>query len=107
MPSTILNLHVRIVRFVDAHQPGWVACEFVDAENRSHTVVDKVPIFTADDIDQNTKFPLPGIMQCELISQLRDANGRDLVRISTERPSNIASEDGLSEFTVLSSQLGD
>jgi hypothetical protein len=40
------QLAVWIVRFVDQHFPGWVECEFIDAEGRRHTVRDKVPVFT-------------------------------------------------------------
>jgi hypothetical protein len=105
MPSKIQKLSVRIVRFVDNHQPGWVACEFVDAANRSHTFEDKAPIFTSEYIDKETKLPLPGAIQCEVLSHLSDSSGRELVRVSTARPLDINSTDGLSEFVVLSTQL--
>jgi hypothetical protein len=29
-----MKLAVQIVRFVDKHQPGWVECEFVDAQEQ-------------------------------------------------------------------------
>jgi hypothetical protein len=41
-------ISAQIVRFVDTHQPGWVECEFVDAEDWRHVLRDKVPIFTAE-----------------------------------------------------------
>ena len=39
------ELALEIVRWVEDYQPGIVACEFVDADGRRHTVVGKVPIF--------------------------------------------------------------
>jgi hypothetical protein len=99
------NLAVEIVRFVDKHQPGWVACEFVDAEGKLHTVIDKVPIFTHEDLDETSSYPQPGAAQCEVLAQWRDTSARDLVRITTARPCAIESTEGLSEFVVLPTQL--
>ncbi|HKV64614.1 MAG TPA: hypothetical protein VJO16_22105 [Candidatus Acidoferrum sp.] len=99
------NLAVEIVRFVDDHQPGWVACEFVDAEGRQHALVDKVPIFGFDFLDGRSKYPQPGSVGCEVLSRSEDDKGRKLVRISTAKPFDIESREGLSEFVVLSAQL--
>ncbi|MFZ0980832.1 MAG: hypothetical protein WAN23_15625 [Candidatus Acidiferrales bacterium] len=99
------TLAVQIVRFVDAHQPGFVACEFVDAEGSRHTLIDKVPIFSAERLDSSSKYPQPGFAACTILNSWRDERGRDLVRISTARPGDIESTEGLSEFVVLPSQV--
>lgn len=99
------NLAVQIVRFVDRHQPGWVACEFVDADGKRHTIIDKVPIFTEEDLDETSAYPRSGSAQCEVLAQWRDAQGRELVRITTARPDAIESTEGVSEFVVLPTQL--
>ena len=44
------ELKVEITRFVDEHQPGFVACEFQDANGRRHTFIEKVPLVTAVDL---------------------------------------------------------
>jgi hypothetical protein len=46
----------QIVRFVDSRQPGWVECEFVDVEDRRHTLKDKVPIFTVEMLDAESNY---------------------------------------------------
>jgi hypothetical protein len=99
------KLAVEIIRFVSDHQPGWIAGEFVDAEGRRHSVVDKVPILGFDYLDASSQFPQPGVARCEVLERFRDALGRELVRISLARPDGIESTDGLSEFVVLCVQL--
>jgi hypothetical protein len=51
----MMELAVQIVRFVnDEPQPGIVACEFVDAEGRCHTLIDKVSGFSASLLDASS-----------------------------------------------------
>jgi hypothetical protein len=94
-------LSVQIVRIVDESQPGWVACEFTDAEGRRHTFEDKVPLFSEETLLAKLSLPRPGIVRCEELQRWRDAKGRELVRVSTSRPDGMESTEGLSEFTVL------
>jgi hypothetical protein len=101
----VLNLAVQIMRFVDERQPGWVACEFEDAEGRRHTLVDKLPIFTSEDLRPNSTYPKPGNMPCEILGRWRDASGRELARISTANPLDDKSVEGLSEFVVEATHL--
>jgi hypothetical protein len=98
-------LSVQIVRWVDDYQPGIVACEFEDAEGHCHVVIDKVPIVTAANLDAASRYPQPGAIRCEILARWRDAQGRELVRISTARPDAVESTEGLSQFVVFASQL--
>jgi hypothetical protein len=99
------QLKVRIVRFVDPDQPGWVECEFVDALGRTHVLRDKVPIFTAEDLWAGDNYPQPGFAPCEILTRWRDHAERELVRITTAMPCGIESNEGLSEFVVLADAL--
>jgi hypothetical protein len=94
------NLVVQIVRFVDGSFPGWVECELVDAEGRLHIIRDKVPTFTAEDLDANSRYPKPGAVPCEVLERYCDDKGRELVRVSTEKPCYIETTEGLAVFTV-------
>lgn len=101
-----MELAVQIVRFVNKEpQPGIVACEFTDAEKRVHTLIDKVPIFSTEDLDEWSTYPSARCVRCEVISQWRDTRGRDLVRITTGLD-GVESTEGLSEFIVLAGQVG-
>jgi hypothetical protein len=96
----MLVLMVQIARFVDSHQPGWVECEFVDAEGRRHLIIEKVPVVTAEDLDADSEYPKSGTVRCEILKRYRDEKGQELVSITTARPISIESTEGASEFTV-------
>lgn len=98
-------LAVQIVRFVDVSQPGFVECEFVDAAGRRHTLFDKVPIFSGEPLDARNEYPQPGVADCQLLARWSDDKGRELARISTARPFEIESREGLTEFVMLVNQL--
>ena len=98
------EVRVQIVRFVDEHQPGVVACEFGDAAGQRHTLIDKVPIFTTRWLDQSSEYPQPGIARCEILDECSD-DGSQLVRISTGHPDGVESTNGVTEFVIFASQL--
>lgn len=101
MPAIV----VQIIRFIDSDQPGFVECDFVDANGSQHTLFDKVPIFTAEDLDADSDYPRPGVADCQLLAQWTDEQGRQLARVTTALPFAIESRDGLSEFIILIEQL--
>jgi hypothetical protein len=99
------NLAIQIVRFVDSAFPGWVECELADAEGRHHIIKDKVPTFTAEDLDADSRYPVEGAIRCQILQRYQDGKGQELVRISTAKPDAIESTEGLTEFTVPSSLI--
>ncbi|MGC2260730.1 MAG: hypothetical protein WA594_20640 [Candidatus Sulfotelmatobacter sp.] len=100
-----MNLAVQIVRFVGWEpQPGLVACEFVDAADRLHVIIDKIPIFSTLALDERSPYPMSGFLRCELVDHFQDSRGRELLRISTGGDS-VESTNGVSEFIVLPSQV--
>ena len=99
------NLIVNITRFVDGSFPGWVECEFVDADGRLHKVIDKFPVLSLEVLDENSRYPQLGTNPCEVLGRCRDDRGRDIARITTQRPYWIESIEGLTEFVVLPSML--
>ncbi len=72
----------------------------MDAEGRHHIITDKVPVLTSEDLHPDSEFPRLGSVPCEVLKRYQDEKGRELVRVSTARPADIESKDGLSEFTV-------
>src|ERR1700688_4514070 len=97
------NVAVQIVRFVDTSFPGWVECELVDVAGRRHILKDKVPTFTVEDLDAESKYPVPGFVACEVVERYQNEKGQQLVRVSTVKPYDVESTEGLSEFTVCAS----
>jgi len=102
MTTNKQDLAVTIVRFVDDGFPGWVECQFADAEGRVHTIVDKYPMLSSQTLDADSRYPQPGEIECEVLSRSPDSAGREVVRIRTL---GIESTEGLSEFAVTPGQL--
>jgi hypothetical protein len=98
------SVAVRIVRFVEWHQPPIVACELVDANGKTHTFIDKVWIFADETFDETTDYPQPGHIRCEIVTQWQDGSGSELARIST-RIDSLESTDGFAEFVVKADQI--
>jgi hypothetical protein len=105
MEARIADLHVQIVRFVMDHQPPIVACEFLDAGSRTHTVIDKVWMFSQQTLDAHSQYPQPGLIRCAVLAEWRDTGGREVVRIDVANPDQIESTEGVTEFIVAREQV--
>jgi hypothetical protein len=103
--AELVDVAVRIVRFVDDYQPGIVACELIDADGRGPTFIDKAPIFTDESLDASSEYPRPGVVRCTALRTWRDERGRDLIAINTATPYCMESGEGLSDFVVLRSHV--
>jgi len=86
--------------FVDDHFPGFVACEFVDAENRVHTLADKVPAVITDDLDAISIYPQTGGIRCTVLQRWQEAIAGELVRVSIDYPDAMETTEGMWEFVV-------
>ena len=99
------GLKVTIARFVDDHQPGFVECTFSDARGISHSIIEKVPVISAEDLWIDSEYPRAGEIECTVLERCTDARGDDLARIDTELPDHIESARGETEFVVFWSQI--
>jgi hypothetical protein len=100
----MLFVKVQIIKYTDAHFPGWVECNLIDANQIEHRFIDKVPIFTAANINAATSLPQPGFIGCVLIETKKREDGREILTIDTEKPWGITSADGRNMFEVFSGQ---
>jgi len=103
--STLMQLKVQIVRYVDDHFPGFVECELVDASGRIHTFVEKGPVVSDKWPGPDGSYPMSGEIRCEILEQGHCQDGRELLRVTTEQPDYVETKDGVAEFVVLSSQV--
>jgi hypothetical protein len=101
----MLGIKVTIERFTDEHNPGWVACSFVDAAGLLHLFEEKVPVVSQEDLDAKSEYPRPGTIECEVVSARWAADGRELVLVDTEMPWGIESRAGNSRFEIYRNQL--
>ena len=101
-------MRVQIVRFLDEAQPGIVACTFRDAQHETHTIIDKLPIFTEARLWSDSEYPQPGLARCEVLERLVEGErGSQVARITIARPDHLESVTGISEFLVLESEISD
>ena len=102
MTSYAAKLCLQIIRCTDDQSyPGWVECQFTDALGRRHTLADKVPIFSSEELDMHSAYPRPGVVRCEILDKWQDEAGREFVRVNTEAES----AEGLTDFVVLATQI--
>lgn len=75
-------LRVDIVRFADESFPGFVHCDFTDANGNRHTVLEKIPVVTTEDLWSDSTYPQLGMLPCERLERLHDNAGRALALVS-------------------------
>ena len=94
------EVRVQIVEFIPGDYDDFLIVELTDAFGAVHRFQDKSPIFGYDgDIDQHTRLPVPGVFDCVVVERFQQ-DGRELVRINTEKPFDIQSLDDGYDFIV-------
>lgn len=99
------RLIVQIERFVDEHFPGFVECAFVDAEGVRHAFVEKVPIVSGANLNDESGYPQVGYIDCIVEKRWLDELGRSLVRINTNKPWSVESVSGTTTLVVYEGQI--
>jgi len=97
----MICLRVDIVGFADESFPGFVHCDFSDANGNRHTFLEKIPVVTTKDLWTDSTYPQPGMLPCERVECLHDGAGRALALVSI----NPMGPDYPAQFIVLESQL--
>ncbi len=93
---------VTIIEFTDASQPGWVRCRLTDVNSKEWLFDEKVPVVTTEEIDQNTVYPKPGVIACQIVGKIKNEN---YITINTEKPWGVESTTGNYIFDVYPEQL--
>lgn len=101
MPS----ISVTITRFVDEGFPGFVECSLVDANEKTHVFIDKVPIFSTEALWTTSSYPRSGEIRCTIEAESTNDLDRKVVTVSTELPDHVETTTGDNQFVVFSSQV--
>ena len=96
---------IKIIRFISNDVPGFVECKFSDAWKKEHTIQEKVPVVTQNDLDEDSNYPQDGFVACELVKDWIDQAGRKIFTVTTERPWAIETVGGMTEFDITEDQL--
>ena len=57
-------LKIKIRKFIDDHQPGFVECTFIDAWNKEHIIHEKVPVVSTENLNEDSIYPSEGAIAC-------------------------------------------
>lgn len=57
----------------------------MDATGRKHSIIEKIPVVSREDLDAVSKYPRPGTTRCEILNRYQDDKGQELVCITTSR----------------------
>ncbi len=101
----MLALKINIEEYISDDQPGFVEASFKDAWNKKFIILDKVSIFTEENLDAKSKYPQSGVIACVKVKEFEDYTGRKVYTISTEKPWGIETVEGICQFDVLPGQL--
>jgi len=99
------GVKVQVVRYVDDAFPGFVECVLVGSHGRSWTFVEKGPVVTTFYPNADSPYPLPGVIACEVLGRHTDDAGRAVVNVTTARPWDVASTEGITTFDVFAESI--
>ena len=103
----MLEVNVSVTGFVEECQPNIVEARLTDVSGHEWVFVDKCVIFTAIDLDENSRYPMPGSITCKLVKQEYDQQGQEVVTVDTEMPWHVEDISGETRFIVFAHQLTD
>jgi hypothetical protein len=105
-PTTkIPAVKVSITRWVENYPPGIIECSLTDTQGQNWLFILKQYDATAEDLDENSYYPQPGVIACTIIETKTDAAGREIVLIDTDQPRGIESRTEHTRFMVYRDQL--
>lgn len=79
-------IKIKITKFISNDQPGFVECKLTDIHNKEWSFIEKIPVVTTENIEENSDFPLDGYIAGEVVKQWSDEKGRQILTINTQRP---------------------
>jgi hypothetical protein len=101
-----MQMRIQIVGYLgDDPQPGVVECELFDAAGKRHAFIEKVPMVSLENLTGSDKYPREGAVACEILARRLDANGQEIIRVTTAKPWDIESTEALAEFDLLPIQM--
>lgn len=101
----MLAIKASIIKYISNDQPGFVECAFKDAWGKEHIVHEKVPIVTDKDLHFDSNYPQDAVLNCEVIKEIEDKDGRKIILVTTAKPWGIETIEGLEEFELLEDQI--
>ncbi|MGD9562979.1 MAG: hypothetical protein AB7F88_12730 [Pyrinomonadaceae bacterium] len=95
----MFGIKVSITRCIDDTGPSFVECEFRDASGFVDVFRDKDAIFSIENLDRNSEYPVDGVLGCEVLNKPTMQNPLT-TRVDTKKPWGIESLNGKTIFEV-------
>jgi hypothetical protein len=96
---------VTIVGWYENYPPGIVECSLRDRFAKDWRVTVKQYDATGVDLNASSSYPLPGLIDCLIVSRGIDEFGKDTVIIEPEPPLVNLTEGGIDRFDIFADQL--
>ena len=100
----MVGLRIEISRFVGEGQPNVVECMFIDGHGKKHSIIEKAPVVSSEDLNAYSSYPRAGVVACHVLQRKKHGDS-EIVEIDTEIPWHIESIAGQRCFDVLPDQL--
>ena len=100
---TIKELKVIIIGYSNNEKnswPGVLRCSFNDIYRNTHYIVDKEPVLSNLDLNENNIYPQLGYVKCEVVN----TNG-SVISIDINNPWSLEDENEETIFEVFANQL--
>ena len=91
----IKELKIIILAYIDNSNPGWIRCCFTDIHRSLHYFIEKVPVITLLELDENSTYPQDVTILCKVI----DINGKKAT-VDISKPWGIEDENGEAVFAI-------
>jgi hypothetical protein len=65
----MVGLKLEVSRFVEEAQPNVVECIFIDSHGKKHSIIEKVPVVSSEELDANSSYPRTGVIACQVVQR--------------------------------------
>ena len=76
---------ITMLEFIAQEKSGLVNCELIDCKGEKFTFQGKPAMFTKEEINAETQFPLAGLLPCKIETKRLDTHGKMVHLINTAR----------------------
>lgn len=76
---------VTLTEFIEKEPPGLVKGELVDCKGKKWSLQGKPLMFTTQEIDAKSEFPLTGLLSCKIEAKRLDGTGKMVLLVDTAR----------------------
>lgn len=97
-------LKIQITRFVEHHQPDIIEFSFLDYEQYSHKIIDKIPNITDKNINEDSSYPIEEFILIDILNVEKE-NGKEIYSFQFKESYGLESVEGKTNFKIRKDQI--